>query len=233
MPISDVASLVGGAALGAPLSEIFKLVIEEAKKVKDFKPLSQDLASTMERLVPIINEIDLMQQGSNRDTSELKVLTETMERAREMVRKCSGIQWFNIAKKALYTREIKAINQDFFRFCQIELQLIQHRNQLQFMRSMGMASVTTKVDLLSDIGNEFSKLCLVAQPESVTKFWLKRPLMELKKMLFEDGVVTVVVSAPYALGKTTLVTKLCHDADVKGISVYPKSRFPLLLEDCI
>jgi len=53
--------------------------------------------------------------------------------------------------------------------------------------------------------------------------------MELKKMLFEDGVVTVVVSAPYALGKTTLVTKLCHDADVKGITVYPKSWFPLFL----
>ncbi|VYS71620.1 unnamed protein product [Arabidopsis thaliana] len=197
MPISDVASLVGGAALGAPLSEIFKLVIEEAKKVKDFKPLSQDLASTMERLVPIFNEIDMMQQGSNRGTSELKVLTETMERAGEMVHKCSRIQWYSIAKKALYTREIKAINQDFLKFCQIELQLIQHRNQLQYMRSMGMAS---------------------------------RPLMELKKMLFEDGVVTVVVSAPYALGKTTLVTKLCHDADVKEkfkqIFFISVSKFP-------
>ncbi|VVB14997.1 unnamed protein product [Arabis nemorensis] len=35
-------------------------------------------------------------------------------------------------------------------------------------------------------------------------------------MLFKDEVVTVVVSAPSACGKTKLVTKLCHDADVKG-----------------
>ncbi|KFK28338.1 hypothetical protein AALP_AA8G503300 [Arabis alpina] len=214
MPISDVASLVGGAALGAPFSEILKLVIAEAKKVKDFKPLSQDLASTMERLVPVLKEIDLMQEGLDPGKGELKVLIKTMQSAEEIVRKCSRIQWYSITKKALYTREIKGINQDFLRFCQIELQLIQHKNQLHSMRSM--ASVTTKIDLLSDRGKEFMELCLEPQPEEATIFWLDRPLRELKKIPFEDGVVTIVVSAPSACGKTTLVTKLCHDADVKG-----------------
>ncbi|XP_020866403.1 protein DA1-related 6 isoform X2 [Arabidopsis lyrata subsp. lyrata] len=74
--------MVGGAFLGAPVSEILKLVIEEAKKVKDFKPLSQDLASTMERLVPIFKEIDSMQQRCN---GELIVLIKTLERAEKMV----------------------------------------------------------------------------------------------------------------------------------------------------
>ncbi|CAE5959335.1 unnamed protein product [Arabidopsis arenosa] len=82
MSISDVASMVGGAFLGAPVSEILKLVIEEAKKVKDFKPLSQDLASTMERLVPIFKEIDSMQQRCN---GELIVLIKTLERAEKMI----------------------------------------------------------------------------------------------------------------------------------------------------
>ncbi|VVB18322.1 unnamed protein product [Arabis nemorensis] len=76
--------------------------------------------------------------------------------------------------------------------------------------------MSTKVDLLSDTGKEYSVLFMVPQPEMVTIFWLIRPLRELKRMLFDDGVVTIVVSAPSACGKTTLVTKLCHDADVKG-----------------
>lgn len=142
--------MVGGAFLGAPVSELLKLVIEEAKKVKDFKPLSQDLASTMERLVPIFKEIDSMQQRCN---GELFVLIKTLERAEKMVSKCSGVKWYSISKKALYTREIKEINQEFLKFCQIELQLIQHRNQLQSMQSM--ASVTMNIDLLNEFATNF------------------------------------------------------------------------------
>ncbi|VVB14996.1 unnamed protein product [Arabis nemorensis] len=67
-----------------------------------------------------------------------------------MVRKCSRVQWYSIAKKASSTREIKEINQEILRFCQIELQFIQLRNQLQ--SKLSMESVTRKIDLLSDRG---------------------------------------------------------------------------------
>lgn len=82
-----------------------------------------------------------------------------------------------------------------------------------------MASVSTKIDLLSDdTGKEFPETCLVPKPGEVVVSWLDRPLKELKKKVLEDGEVTVVVvSAPSSYGKTTLVTKLCYDTDVKGI----------------
>lgn len=38
-------------------------------------------------------------------------------------------------------------------------------------------------------------------------------------MLLEEQAVTVVVSAPSDCGKTMLVTKLCHDADVIGTHI--------------
>ncbi|KAL0760582.1 hypothetical protein Bca101_076732 [Brassica carinata] len=79
-----------------------------------------------------------------------------------------------------------------------------------------MSSLSTKIDILSDTVKGSAELFVVPQPETVTIFWLLRPLRELKKMLLEDHVVTVVVSAPSACGKTMLVSKLCHDADVKG-----------------
>lgn len=210
MPISDVASLLGGAVLGAPVSVIFNLLIEEVKKVKDFKPISRDLLSNMERLVPIINQIDSMPQGTGPCEDDLKFLLETMKRAEDMVSKCSRVQWFSFGEKAWYTRQIKGINQDFRRFFEQDLQLIQYKYQLH-----SMSSLSTKIDILSDTVKGSTELFVVPQPETVTIFWLHRPLRELKKMLLEDQVVTVVVSAP-ACGKTMLVTKVCQDADVKG-----------------
>ncbi|KAG7598900.1 Powdery mildew resistance protein RPW8 domain [Arabidopsis suecica] len=176
MSISDVASMVGGAFLGAPVSEILKLVIEEAKKVKDFKPLSQDLASTMERLVPRFKEVDSMQQRCNGD---LIALIKTLERAEKMVSKCSGVKWYSISKKALYTREIKEINQEFLKFCQIELQLIQHRNQLQSMQSM--ASVTMNIDLLKEFATNFPP-CICHGCNSVTEHGRLEPISSIDEV---------------------------------------------------
>ncbi|KAH0865845.1 hypothetical protein HID58_083056 [Brassica napus] len=80
-----------------PFTEIMKLVISEAKKVKDFKPLFKELASTIERLVPIFQEIDLLQEGLEPGNKDLVVLTKLMLSAKKM----------------------------------IDLQLIQHRDQLR------------------------------------------------------------------------------------------------------
>ncbi|KAF2550060.1 hypothetical protein F2Q68_00036549 [Brassica cretica] len=133
MPISDVASLVGGAVLGAPFSEMFKQAIEGAKKVKEFKSLFEDLASTMERLVPIINDIISM---LGRSTHELEFLINTVQRAEEMVSKCSRVQWYNIADKVLYTRKIQGITRDVLKFSQVDLQFILLREQQHFRRSL-------------------------------------------------------------------------------------------------
>ncbi|XP_013686277.1 protein DA1-related 5 isoform X2 [Brassica napus] len=207
MPISDVASLLGGAALGAPFSVIFNLLMEEVMKVKDFKPISRDLLSIMQRLVPIINKIESMSQGSGPSEGELNFLFETMKRAEDMVSKCSRVKWYSIGEKTWYTRKIKEINRDFLRFFDHVLPLIQYKN---------LSSLSTKIDILTDTLKGSAELFVVPQPETVTIFWLLRPLRELKKMLLEDHVVTVVVSAPSACGKTMLVSKLCHDADVRG-----------------
>ena len=43
------------------------------------------------------------------------------------------------------------------------------------------------------------------------------PLMELKKKLLDDSLAFLVVCAPPGCGKTTLVTKLFHDQDIRGI----------------
>ncbi|CAG7866551.1 unnamed protein product [Brassica rapa] len=114
-----------------PFTEIMKLVISEAKKVKDFKPLFKELASTIERLVPIFQEIDLLQEGLEPGNKDLVVLTKLMLSAKKMVHKCSRVRLYNLVKINSYTKKIKQINDDFVKFCQIDLQLIQHRDKLR------------------------------------------------------------------------------------------------------
>ncbi|KAG2298589.1 hypothetical protein Bca4012_009839 [Brassica carinata] len=124
MPIAEVVSLI-------PVTELMKMVISKAKKVKDFKPLFKELASTMQRLVPIIQEMDILQERLDPGNKELNFLTKTLRRAENMVRKCSRVREYDSLKKISYAEIIKGINDDFLKFCQLDLPLIQHRNMLR------------------------------------------------------------------------------------------------------
>lgn len=218
--MNDWASLGLGSIGGAVFSELLKLVIEEAKKVKAFKPLSKDLVSTMERLFPLTQKIDSMQKELDFGVKELKELRDTIERAGVAVRKFPSVKWY---EKSKYTRRIERINEDMLKFCQIDLQLLQHRNQLSLLGLTGnlvnsVDGLSKRMDLLSVHAPVFRDLCSVPKLDKVI-VGLDWPLMEVKKRLLDNSVVTLVVSAPPGCGKTTLVSRLCDDPDIKGLYI--------------
>ncbi|CAH8389519.1 unnamed protein product [Eruca vesicaria subsp. sativa] len=204
-----MAEMIGGALV----SEVLRKLIKEAKKFKNFKPLSEELASTMERLVPLTETIDSLQNKLNLDVGELKGLKETIERAEIAVgeyRDISGLRRFK------RTREIEQVNKDMQKYCQIDVQLLLLRNQLQSTEANNnnFQTVFKKLDRLSAPSPVFRQLCSVPVLEKVP-IGFDFPLMELKKKLLDAAVVRLVVSAPAGCGKTTLVTHLCHDHDIK------------------
>lgn len=218
--MNDWLSLGLGSIGGALVSEVLKLLIEEAKKVKDFKPLSKDLASTMERLIPLTKEIDSIQYKLDFSVGELKELRDTIFKAKQVVHKCrGGVPWW---KKANLTREIVGINNVMLKFCQTDLQLIMHRNQLTLL--VVQENLVDSVDALSKRINHlsvpapplFMDLCSVPKL-NMDPVGLDGPLMELKEKLLNDSVNSLVVSAPPGCGKTTLVTQLCHDEAIESI----------------
>ncbi|CAA0412563.1 unnamed protein product [Arabidopsis thaliana] len=215
--MNDWASLGIGSIGGAVFSKLLKVVIDEAKKFKAFKPLSKDLVSTMEILFPLTQKIDSMQKELDFGVKELKELRDTIERADVAVRKFPRVKWY---EKSKYTRKIERINKDMLKFCQIDLQLLQHRNQLTLLGLTGnlvnsVDGLSKRMDLLSVPAPVFRDLCSVPKLDKVI-VGLDWPLGELKKRLLDDSVVTLVVSAPPGCGKTTLVSRLCDDPDIKG-----------------
>ncbi|VVB00593.1 unnamed protein product [Arabis nemorensis] len=134
--MGKASEMVAGAFGGAIVSEIMKFVIAEAKTVLAFKYVSKDLASTMEDLHPIITKFESLQR-----VEQLKTLMDTIANARVLVQKCSGVQRWNLLKKYYYTRKIMRIQKEMVSFCQVQLQILQHWNQLQSMEEIKQLDV--------------------------------------------------------------------------------------------
>ena len=101
---------------GAVVSELLKVVIEEAKMVLAFKSVSIELASKMNKVRLAFIEIETMQGAE-----ELKDLKDIIDEARVLVRKCSKVNRLNLPSKAKYAREVKDVNKKLFEFCQVQL----------------------------------------------------------------------------------------------------------------
>ncbi|CAH8361000.1 unnamed protein product [Eruca vesicaria subsp. sativa] len=241
--MNNVVSVGVGSVTGAVVSELLKAIIEEAKMVLSFKSVYMELASTMEKMLPIIMEIEMLQRAE-----ELQDLENIIDEARVLVQKCSQVKRWNLPSKVKYTRKIEGINKKMLTFCQIQLQLIMLRNQRLIMHQLGfrfcsasssvlspdlseilpvdttvaihiyLESIYKELDVLNVSPPVYRDICSVPKIHKLL-FGLDLPLMEVKKKLLDDDdddpVVSLVVSAPPGCGKTTLVTQLCHDDDIK------------------
>nr|VDD37453.1 unnamed protein product [Brassica oleracea] len=99
--MNKATEIVVSAVAGAFASEVLKLAIGEAKLVFAFGYVSKELASTMEDLLPIVTEVESMQ-----DVGELKTLKDTIDKARVVVEECKSVKKWEIHLKHYYTRRI-------------------------------------------------------------------------------------------------------------------------------
>ncbi|KAF8079937.1 hypothetical protein N665_0989s0007 [Sinapis alba] len=166
-----------------PFTDILKLVIAEAKKVKDFKPLIKDLASTIERLLPIFQEIDELQERLDPGNKEIIFLTKLMLSAKKMVHKCSRVRVYNLVKINSYTKKIKKISKDFLEFCQIDLQLIRHRDQLR-SRSQGNDEEGKRKQVQVDDDEQLS--IAIRESQNMEEELSSREAEELQKAIQES-----------------------------------------------
>ncbi|KAH0885924.1 hypothetical protein HID58_062020, partial [Brassica napus] len=93
-----------------PVSEVLKLLISEFKKLRDFKDLFETLASTTQRIAPIIAQMEKAQKVLDPANKDLDVLSKTMRRAIELVRECPRAgAWINSLLK-LFMRVMKDLS---------------------------------------------------------------------------------------------------------------------------
>nr|VDD27560.1 unnamed protein product [Brassica oleracea] len=149
---------------GALVSEVLKGLIKEAKTVIDFKLLFEELASTMKIMIPLTEQIDTIQGNADFDFGDLK---ETIQRARKV--------------KLTLSRKIKGINKDMFKFCQMDLQLLQYR----YLENLNdkVDGLSKRVDSLIVPPPSSVSTALCSVPKPVKDFVRRSSLMMIPLLL--------------------------------------------------
>ncbi|XP_031275572.1 probable disease resistance protein At5g66900 [Pistacia vera] len=212
--------LLVGPAVEAVFGELLRAVLKEAGKAKYFKPQLEQLQSTLENNVSVIQQIEKYNEKLDYPKCETQLMIEKIKEGEQIVRRCSTVKW-NIIKKTHYARKLIKMNSLIDRFFQVDMQAQQTRDNKEILLGMrDLQRSFTACNSNGSIGVKFSRdgiirPCSVPNPPEMTP-GLDVPLEELKRELLRDGKQVIVVSAPGGSGKTTLIKKLCKDAKVEA-----------------
>ncbi|KAK4488362.1 hypothetical protein RD792_004122 [Penstemon davidsonii] len=218
-----MASIVGGAALGAAFEILFKTVLDATVKTINFNSDLSRLKSTLFSIKPAIEDIQKFNRILDRPPHETEMFTDQLKNGEKLVRKCSKVKW-NVCKRLYYSRKLSKLENLLVRFFHIEVAALHFRESKKI--SVGVSDLEEKVNEMvvmmksSRIGGGdlrgFTGWCSVpGVPEYVVG--LEEPLREVRGLLLGDGGDVVVLSAPGGCGKTTLAKKICHDEQIKGV----------------
>lgn len=210
-------ALDGEAALGASFMELYNAVNEVHDQNLMVKSILGDIKSTLDSLLPLMKEIADYEKKLVCPEEELQVFTIQMKEGVQLIQKCSKVGAY---EKQKYTNKLVELNNSLQRL-------------LDILKVHGIRDMKKTLVTLKNIENRFQQIdanfvmqnnpseniearCAVPEPPPLT-VGLDRPLKELKLKLFKNGLSMLVLTAPGGCGKTTLATKFCQDAEVRGI----------------
>ncbi|KAI3853937.1 hypothetical protein MKX03_024163 [Papaver bracteatum] len=110
---------LGGAVLGAVVSELLKAVLREKDNALSFRPYLERLNSTLEKVIPKAEEIKRINQVDN---PEVKKLMMKLSEGINLVEKCSTVQSWNYYLKSKYSRLLQELDNKLIRFLQLDVQ---------------------------------------------------------------------------------------------------------------
>ncbi|XP_048431273.1 probable disease resistance protein At5g66900 [Pyrus x bretschneideri] len=197
------------------LRTAFQMLFDAVKSVQEettmFKHLLGDIKSTLESLQPLIQEIE-----KYNSKERLKYFAVQMEKGADLVQKCSKV---GVWGKCKYAKKLHQLKKSLRRvFDALKLQGVRDaREALISLRNIETAFSRIEKNLVMKRNQPETVKCSSAVPEppSVT-VGLDLPLKELKmKLLKDEKVSMLVLTAAGGCGKTTLAKKFCQDQEVK------------------
>ncbi|XP_023731131.1 probable disease resistance protein At5g66900 isoform X2 [Lactuca sativa] len=192
-----------GAVLGVAVTKLSDVIIDVLKKPSQFSSELTKIRETITRIKPIFDEIEKLTKVLDRPKHENDMFIAQMKGAEALILKCKRVKW-NLYKRYSYALKLDALNKSMLEFFRFDVQLVMVRDQKVIMSMMKGDSSRSSCRIPSLKGS------VIGFEDRVRK---------LKEMVLKDSVgdecSVVVVSAPGGCGKTTLVTMLCHDPEIK------------------
>ncbi|KAK7851193.1 putative disease resistance protein [Quercus suber] len=213
-----VSMVIRGATLGEAFAEVFAVLFDTVKKVgnKDcsFKPYIKNLESTLDRLLPIVEDLKRSINQIDLPEKKTKSLIEEMKIGEKLIRKRSKIRCWNCCFNFCCPPELCELNEDIARFCKDDLEANSTGND-ETEISMNLNIITLEKEDSSNLDRPRA-FCAVRRPPNFT-VGFDMPMMELKTLLLKEEVKQLLLTAPAGCGKTTLVQMLSQDNQIKGM----------------
>ncbi|XP_062019142.1 probable disease resistance protein At5g66890 [Rosa rugosa] len=211
--------LAAGGAVGLAFSLLYEGVSTLVIKSEQFKPLLEELIVTLDYLKPLIKQIG----AGNRELdhpNERVYFENQMEKGKRLIDKLSKVGSWNLLKP-YYSNKLVELDRSLSKML---LNLIPQgvrdgQDILVMVRSIEHKLI--QMELHGQVQNQNAlgggeTRATEPYPPSFP-IGLDKPLRELKmKLLNDDRVSMLSVTAPGGSGKTTLAQMFCHDREVKG-----------------
>nr|XP_043609369.1 probable disease resistance protein At5g66900 isoform X2 [Erigeron canadensis] len=233
------ASEIQDLLLSESIFILSDIVLYVVRTTANFKAELAQLQHTLERIIPIVEDAIKGNQKLNRTEQQSKMFLNDIQDAQKLVCKCLKIRG-NFIKKFTVSLKLKDVNDKLRRFFQVEVQADWMQDIKQILAEV--SDVKQRLDALSsDVRKEIERYELSERgklgwrvpvlPKSIVVF--DEPLKNLKVKILSDiediDAVSprngndasiyrsiVVVVAGGGCGKTTLVTMLCHDSEIRA-----------------
>ncbi|XP_068331931.1 probable disease resistance protein At5g66900 [Pyrus communis] len=205
---------VASVGMGA-LRTSFQMLFDAVKSVQEentmFQHLLGDIKSTLDSLQPLIKDIEKYNSKEGLQNYAIQ-----MEEGAKLVQKCSKV---GVWRKHTYTKKLNQLDESLRRvFDVLKLQGMRDvRETLVSLKSI--QTVLSRIEESLKMKNNQPEMVkcssAVPEPPSVT-VGLDLPLKELKMKLLQDEQVSMLVlTAGGGCGKTTLAQMFCQDQQVK------------------
>ncbi|XP_030472242.1 probable disease resistance protein At5g66900 [Syzygium oleosum] len=233
-----------GAAVGTAFGELFSVVENVLQTVRAFGPQLKKINNTLSKIDPIIKDWDEYNRRLDRSLTDMRPIKALLNKGKNLVEKCSRINPLNVFQKYMHSKKLTKFDAEVLREFQIYIPLLNARNnseilwevkemRMEFKELIRFGQVSGGA-LQSGLGAS-GNLAVPEAPDFIVGLEVEASLRKLKGRLLEEGVSVIVVTAPGGCGKTTLLTKLCHDMDIEGkfnnnIMFVPVSKKPNLID---
>ncbi|KAK6922999.1 Powdery mildew resistance protein, RPW8 domain [Dillenia turbinata] len=198
---------VSGAFLGELAGELLGTLSDVKNKVTSFKSEFERLESTLELMIPKLNETKELNRELGCPGSGIEKLDESLKEGKELVKRCSEVYWWDMWSKFRCSKMILKLDESLSSF---------------FHRDLLLENSIDNKKILVEMKRSFRRLdsshsvlnCAVPEIPALV-VGLDEPLVELKRKLLRENVSILVLSGPGGCGKTTLASKFCRDKQVK------------------
>ena len=97
-------AVVGDVAVELMVKKSLEEVLDRAIRSRNFKPTLEGIRSKIERILPLLEEIEHLNYVLGRPEREMKRLIEILEDGNKLICKCSKVQRWNFVERMRYQK---------------------------------------------------------------------------------------------------------------------------------